>query len=157
MLAKYATSYFASVPGVYGDSAGNYTGCIMRDSAAYGSGCGGWHVPDGKKWWVATRRTASERQLHGNLLLSMYKWDVNDLQFDDGNWRQLHGRKLHLLDERQVLADDTRGRVGAGAPNVSGARPLPPSPIPAPLGGWNRSAGRPAWSRDRVPALEETG
>jgi len=65
---------------------GNYTGCIMRDPASYGSGCSDWRVPDGGKWWL---RDSTYSEPNGDYLancwLSMSGWDVNSLAFNDGN------------------------------------------------------------------------
>ena len=48
MFARYNSSYFATVPGVYKTSSGgNYTGCAMNSS-----GCGDWRVGDGGDWWI---------------------------------------------------------------------------------------------------------
>lgn len=53
MVARYDTSYFAAIPGIYNTvSSTSYTTCIMRDPTAYGSGCSGWRALDGGKWWL---------------------------------------------------------------------------------------------------------
>ncbi len=86
VLAKYGTSYFSTIPGVYRDSGtGSYTGCIMRDPKAYGSGCADWKVPDGGKWWL---RDSTYSEPNGDYTngcwLSMYGWDPANIQFNDG-------------------------------------------------------------------------
>ncbi|MBI5607478.1 MAG: proprotein convertase P-domain-containing protein [Deltaproteobacteria bacterium] len=86
MLGKYGTSYFATIPGVTkpGDG-GNYTGCVMRDPKAYGSGCGDWKVPDGGKWWLRDSTYSEPNGDYGaNCWLSMYNFDPNNIQFNDG-------------------------------------------------------------------------
>ncbi len=48
MIARFSTSYFPFIPGVYKTGGGgNYTGCVMNSS-----GCGGWRVGDGGQWWL---------------------------------------------------------------------------------------------------------
>jgi cysteine-rich repeat protein len=88
VLAKYDSSFFAAIPGVYKvatSNGANYTGCIMRHPASYGSGCADWRVADAGRWWLRDA-TYSEPNgdYTGNCWLSMYKWDVNDIQFNDG-------------------------------------------------------------------------
>jgi hypothetical protein len=53
MFNKYGSSYFDIIPGIYRvGGQGNYTGCIMRNPASYGSGCPDWRVGDGGRWWI---------------------------------------------------------------------------------------------------------
>ena len=68
MFARYNSSYFATVPGVYKTSSGgNYTGCAMNSS-----GCGDWRVGDGGDWWIhRTKFWRAEWRLHC-LLLAWY-------------------------------------------------------------------------------------
>ncbi len=48
MIARFSTSYFPFIPGVYKTGGGgNYTGCVMNSS-----GCGDWRVGDGGQWWL---------------------------------------------------------------------------------------------------------
>lgn len=48
MNARFDTSYFNAVPGVYKtNDGGNYTGCVMNSS-----GCSDWRVGDGGRWWL---------------------------------------------------------------------------------------------------------
>ena len=87
MLGKFDSSYFAAVPGVTKPAdGGNYTSCIMRSPASYGSGCQDWKVPDSGRWWL---RDATYSEPNGdytaNCWLTMYKFDANDIQFNDGN------------------------------------------------------------------------
>ncbi len=82
-------TYFSTIPGVYkSGNGGNYTGCRMRSTAHYGSGsCGGpWRVADGGRWWLRDN-TYSEPNgdYTSTCWLSMYKWDVNDIRFNDGS------------------------------------------------------------------------
>ncbi len=86
MLAKYDSSYFATIPGVYktGDG-GNYTGCAMRHPASYGGGCNDWQVGDGGRWWLRDSNYGEPNgDYQANCWLSMYKFDPNDIQFNDG-------------------------------------------------------------------------
>jgi hypothetical protein len=73
------------MPGVTkGGSGGNYTGCIMRNPNSYGSGCPDWGVPDGGRWWMRDSTYGEPNGNYtGNCWLSMYKFDPNDIQFDD--------------------------------------------------------------------------
>lgn len=85
LIKKYGAGYFTTVPGVYkASSGGNYTGCPMRHSS-FGNACSGWRVPDNGRWWL---RDSNYSEPNGdytaNCWLSMYKHDVNDLQFNDG-------------------------------------------------------------------------
>jgi cysteine-rich repeat protein len=86
VLAKYGSSYFATIPGVTkpGDG-GNYTGCVMRSPAHYGSGCDDWRVPDNGRWWLRDS-TYSEPNgdYQANCWLSMYNFDPNNIQYNDG-------------------------------------------------------------------------
>ena len=48
MFNRFSSSYFATVPGVYkSGGGGNYTGCAMNSS-----GCSGWRVSDGGRWFI---------------------------------------------------------------------------------------------------------
>lgn len=50
MWSKYGASYFATVPGVYGLAAGNYTSCVMNSK---NTTCGAnWRAIDGGAWWA---------------------------------------------------------------------------------------------------------
>ena len=86
MLAKFGTSYFSTIPGVTkGGNGGNYTGCTMRDPKTYGSGCNDWGVPDGGRWWLRDSNYSEPNgDYDANCWLSMYNWDVNNIQFNDG-------------------------------------------------------------------------
>ncbi len=87
MLAKYGTSYFTTIPGVYKvGNGGNYTGCVMRHPGSYGSGCSGWRVGDGGRWWLRDSKYSEPNgDYTSTCWLSMYKWDVNDIRYNDGN------------------------------------------------------------------------
>ncbi len=87
MLDKYGSSFFATIPGVTKpNNGGNYTNCPMRSPKHYGSGCSAWRVPDGGRWWM---RDSNYSEPNGdytaNCWLSMYKHDINDIRFNDGN------------------------------------------------------------------------
>ncbi len=87
MLAKFGSGYFATIPGVTkSGNGGNYTGCVMRDPASYGSGCNDWKVGDGGRWWL---RDSTYSEPNGdydaNCWLSMYNYDANNIQFNDGS------------------------------------------------------------------------
>lgn len=87
VLGKFDSSFFATIPGVTKPAdSGNYTGCIMRHPASYGgNSCGDWKVPDGGRWWL---RDSTYGEPNGdytaNCWLSMYSWNANDIQFNDG-------------------------------------------------------------------------
>jgi cysteine-rich repeat protein len=87
VLAKYDASWFAAIPGVIRNTgSGSYTGCIMRNPVSYGSGCGDWQVGDGGRWWLRDATyTEPNGDYEANCWLSMYKFDANDIQFNDGN------------------------------------------------------------------------
>ncbi len=87
MLAKYGAGYFSTVPGVTKPgNGGNYTGCAMRHPGHYGSGCNDWKVPDGGRWWLRDGNYSEPNgDYDANCWLSMYKHDVNDIQFNDGS------------------------------------------------------------------------
>jgi hypothetical protein len=53
MVAKYDSSYFSIIPGIYrAGSTSSYTSCAMRDPAGFGTGCPDWRAIDGKQWWI---------------------------------------------------------------------------------------------------------
>lgn len=87
VLGKYDSSYFATIPGVTKPgNGGNYTGCAMRHPASYGGGCADWKVPDGGRWWMRDSNYGEPNgDYEANCWLSMYKFDPNDIQFNDGN------------------------------------------------------------------------
>jgi hypothetical protein len=50
MFKKYGSGYFATVPGIYGKAAGNYTGCVMNSGDAT---CGAnWVALDQGAWFL---------------------------------------------------------------------------------------------------------
>ena len=81
MLNKFGSNYFSIVPGIYGTAAGNYTGYSMKSGSVPN-----WYAIDGKNWWL---RDTTFSEPNGDYTpgcwLSMYGYDVNGLQFNDGN------------------------------------------------------------------------
>lgn len=49
MWTKYGSTYFATVPGVYGLGAGNYTGCAMNSTTTCGNN---WKAVGGGAWFA---------------------------------------------------------------------------------------------------------
>ena len=89
VIAKYDSSYFATIPGVYkATSGGNYTGCKMRRPADNGGdGCADWQVADGGRWWLRDS-TFSEPNGDYTAYCWLANWgmtDVNNISFNDGN------------------------------------------------------------------------
>ena len=80
--SRYDTSYFAAIPGVYKSSdGGNYTSCAMNSS-----GCSGWRVADGGRWWL---RSSTYSEPNGdytsNCWLDTRDVDnIDDITFNDG-------------------------------------------------------------------------
>ncbi len=88
LYAKYGAGYFATVPGVYGTTPGNYTGCIMRNPASYGTGCANWFALDGGKWWLAdTTHSEPNGDYTPGCWLSMNIWtptaNISNILFND--------------------------------------------------------------------------
>jgi hypothetical protein len=52
LYAKYGSSYFQFVPGIYGLAAGDYTGCAMNSSDA--TCAANWKAIDGGAWFAMT-------------------------------------------------------------------------------------------------------
>lgn len=87
--------FFATPGAIYRlGGGGNYTGSIMRDPNAYGSGAPDWRVKDGGKWWL---RNSTYSEPNGNYTLGsfLYFWSSDfrenytggDLLFDDASTR----------------------------------------------------------------------
>jgi hypothetical protein len=83
MINRFGTSYFPFIPGVYkSSSGGNYTGCAMNSS-----GCSGWRVGDGGRWFL---RSSAYSEPNGDYEANCWLGtrDVgnpNDITFNDGN------------------------------------------------------------------------
>ena len=50
MLARYGFRYFRIMPGVYGDSAGDYSAWAMNSASPHVAT--NWHAIDGGSWWL---------------------------------------------------------------------------------------------------------
>ena len=76
MIARFDTSYFATIPGVYKTSnGGNYTGCAMNSN-----GCSDWRVGDGGRWWL---RGSNYSEPNGDYTANC--WLVANLSGGSGN------------------------------------------------------------------------
>ena len=57
----------------------------MTTATCGGASPGDWKVPDGGRWWLRDSQYSEPNgDYTGNCWLSMYKWDSNDIQFNDG-------------------------------------------------------------------------
>jgi len=86
MLAYKDTGWYLNTGSVYKTSGGgNYTGCYMR-SSHYGSGCSGWQVKDGGRWWLRdSTHSEPNGDYSGNGWLRIYGGtSPNSLGFNDG-------------------------------------------------------------------------
>ena len=83
---RYGSGYATTCGGVYKTSGGgNYTGCIMRNPASYGSGCSDWRVNDGGKWWLRNSTTGEPNgDYNGNGWLSCGGSAGSDIGLNDG-------------------------------------------------------------------------
>jgi len=87
MFTQYGSAYFNAVPGVTKPSnGGNFTGCIMRDPNAYGTGCAQWRALDGGRWWL---RDSTYSEPNGdytaNCWLGSRNYVASNYQLNDGN------------------------------------------------------------------------
>jgi hypothetical protein len=84
MYALYGAGYFATIPGVYGLAAGNYTGCAMNSTDA--TCAANWKAIDGNAWFV---RGVAFGEPNGDYVpgcwLGAGGVDANGWTFNDGN------------------------------------------------------------------------
>ena len=83
MIARFATSYFPFIPGVYKTGGGgNYTGCSMNSN-----GCNDWRVGDGGQWWL---RSSTYSEPNGDYTANCWLGtrsvsDPSNITYNDGN------------------------------------------------------------------------
>ena len=83
MVARFDTSYFATIPGVYKTgNGGNYTNCAMNSN-----GCSDWRVGDGGRWWL---RDTSYSEPNGDYVANCWlsaslSGGTGNITFNDGN------------------------------------------------------------------------
>jgi len=91
LVAKYTTTYFKTIPGVYGLAAGNYTGCAMNSTSA---ACAtNWKSLDGGAWFG---RKIAMSEPNGDYIAGCWlgtgTFDVtNGFTFNDGNCNYFTG------------------------------------------------------------------
>ena len=82
LLARFGTSYFRNIPGVYKAwDGGNYTGYPMNSRSVPD-----WRARDGHSWWMRdTTYSEPNGDYHRDCWLLQYDWNVDNIRFNDGS------------------------------------------------------------------------
>jgi hypothetical protein len=102
MVAKYGLGYMATVPGVYGKLAGNYTACVMNYLSLTATCRASWGAIDNGLWFI---RSVAMTEPSGNYTpgcwLATNGYDANGLIFDDNLCIPATGTSYICSDNRK--------------------------------------------------------